>query len=128
MKLEGRNAVVTGGGSGIGRAISRRFSDEGAIVAVNDINQETAEKTVAELGSGIAAPADVADPDQVRTMFQGIGDQLGRVDVLVNCAGIGEVAGMDRDEMSRRGEQRISEIMSGGVKTHLDITREMADD
>ena len=58
MKLEGKRAVVTGGGSGIGRAIANRFTDEGATVAVNDINADTAEKTVAELGRGIAIPAD----------------------------------------------------------------------
>src|SRR5438093_3730510 len=99
MKLEGRNAVVTGGGSGIGRAIARRFADEGATVAVNDINTETAEKTVAELGSGIAVPADVADPVQVRSMLDEVAKQLGTLHVLVNCAGIGEVAGMDTEEL-----------------------------
>jgi 3-oxoacyl-[acyl-carrier protein] reductase len=128
MKLEGKHAVVTGGGSGIGRAIAKRFTEEGATVAVNDVNAETAEKTVAELGRGIAIPGDVAEVDQVRAMFEQVRQQLGSLDVLVNCAGIGEVAGMDREEMSRRAEQRISELMSGGVKTHLDVTRELADE
>jgi len=129
MKLEGKRVVVTGGGSGIGRAVARRFTDEGAAVAVNDINAETAEKTVAELGRGFAIPGDVANPDEVRGMFEQVGSQFGgSLDILVNCAGIGEVAGMDRDEMSRRAEQRVSELMSGGVKTHLDMTREMSDD
>src|SRR5437764_9387547 len=102
MKLEGKRAVVTGGGSGIGRAIAQRFTDEGATVAVNDINAETAEKTVAELGRGVAVPADVADVGQVGAMFEEIRSRLGSLDVLVNCAGIGEVSGMDREEMSRR--------------------------
>jgi 3-oxoacyl-[acyl-carrier protein] reductase len=128
MKLEGKHVVVTGGGSGIGRAIAKRFTDEGASVAVNDINAETAEKTVAELGRGVPIPGDVANVDDVLGMFEQVRTRFGALDVLVNCAGIGEVAGMDREEMSRRAEQRISELMSGGVKTHLDMTREMTDE
>src|SRR5437588_3608369 len=129
MKLEGKIALVTGGGSGIGRAISRRFAEEGATVAVNDINAETAEKTVAELGSGIAVPADVSDVSQVRSMFEEVSRQLGRLDVLVNCAGIGETEGFDREEMTQRAERRIAETMSGqGISTHIDSAMEMTDE
>src|SRR4051794_14713744 len=102
MRLDRKFALVTGGGSGIGRAVAQLFAREGATVAVNDINEETAEKTVAEIGSGVALPADVADADQVRSMFGRIVTEFGRLDVLVNCAGIGEVSGMDTQDMEAK--------------------------
>src|SRR5436309_1238141 len=111
--LKDRVALVTGGGSGIGRAVSKRFAEEGAAVAVNDINKEAAEKTVAELGSGIAVPADVADAGQIRTMFEEIDRQLGPVDVLVNCAGIAESKPGEGEEMETLITARMTEGMSG---------------
>jgi NAD(P)-dependent dehydrogenase (short-subunit alcohol dehydrogenase family) len=129
MKLEGKVALVTGGGSGIGRAVATLFAREGATVAVNDINEETAQKTVADIGSGIALAADVADPDSVRAMFAELDRQLGRIDVLVNCAGIGEVSPTDSSEMEQLITTRIAESMSGqGITTHMDRTREMSDE
>ncbi len=126
MKLEGRKVLVTGGGSGIGRAISLLFAQEGATVAVNDINAEAAQKTVAEIGSGIALPADVADEDAVVRMFGELRSQLGGLDVLVNNAGIAETSGMDRDEMEKRVMTFMSEAMSPeGVRTHMDVTVNM---
>ena len=101
MKLEGKIALVTGGGSGIGRAVSTLFAREGATVAVNDINEDTAQKTVADLGSGIAVPADVADSAQVGAMFGEVDRQLGTLDILVNCAGIAEVTPSDAAEMEQ---------------------------
>ena len=128
MKLEGKRALVTGGGSGIGRAIALLFAEEGAKVAVNDLNSETAQKTVAEIGAGLALPADVGDPDSVRSMFGEITSAFGGLDILVNNAGIGETTGVDRDETERMFMTRISEAMSPeGVKTHMDVTREMGD-
>ncbi len=129
MKLEGKIALVTGGGSGIGRAIAARFAQEGATVAVNDIDAEAAQKTVAEIGGGVAAPADVASVEQVRGMFERVASELGRLDVLVNCAGIGETEGFDREEMQQRAQARIAETMSGqGITTHIDAAMEMTDD
>ena len=63
--LEGQRAVVTGGGSGIGRATCRRMVEEGARVAVFDVNGEAAEAVAKEIG-GIAFAVDVGDPDAVR--------------------------------------------------------------
>ena len=60
MKLADRVALVTGGGSGIGRAICRLFAEEGATVLVNDIDPAAAEATVKMMGRGRALPADVA--------------------------------------------------------------------
>jgi 3-oxoacyl-[acyl-carrier protein] reductase len=126
MKLEGRKVLVTGGGSGIGRAISLLFAEEGATVAVNDINAEAAQKTVAEMGAGLAVPADVADEDAVVRMFEEIRSKFGGLDVLVNNAGIAETSGMDRDEMEQRVMTFMSEAMSPeGVRTHMDVTVNM---
>jgi 3-oxoacyl-[acyl-carrier protein] reductase len=128
MKLEGRRALVTGGGSGIGRAISLLFAEEGASVAVNDISAETAQKTVAEMGSGIAVPADVADSEAVGKMFDEIRARLGGLDVLVNNAGIAETSGMSKEDMEKRVTTFMSEAMSPeGVKTHMDVTVNMPD-
>jgi NAD(P)-dependent dehydrogenase (short-subunit alcohol dehydrogenase family) len=73
MKLKDRVALVTGGGSGIGRATSLLFAEEGARVVVNDVHLAAAEKTVQEMGAAgtdaCALVADVADSGQVRRMF-----------------------------------------------------------
>lgn len=89
--LEGKRIIVTGSGRGIGRAIARRLADEGAIVAVNDVDEDNARETVDIVrddgGDAIAAPADVTDLDDVREMVSDVVDELGGVDVLVNNAG-----------------------------------------
>jgi 3-oxoacyl-[acyl-carrier protein] reductase len=82
--LEGKTALVTGGGKGIGRAISLALGAMGAKVAVNYRSDKTAaEETAAALSGGTAHMADVGDPAQVEAMVKAIG----RVDILVNNAG-----------------------------------------
>jgi NAD(P)-dependent dehydrogenase (short-subunit alcohol dehydrogenase family) len=91
-----RVAVVTGAGSGLGRATAHRLADEGAHVAAVDLDGGAAEKTVAEIGErGTTARAyttDVSDPDQVRSTVDSAAADLGRPEVLVNAAGIGSFA------------------------------------
>jgi 3-oxoacyl-[acyl-carrier protein] reductase len=83
--LEGKTALVTGGGKGIGRAISRALAAKGAKVVVNyRSDRASAEETVASLDGAVAHQADVGDPAQVEAMIK----SLGRVDVLVNNAGM----------------------------------------
>jgi len=95
-RLDGRTAIVTGGGSGIGRAICRRFASDGASVVVADLVGERAEEVAAEVG-GRAVQADVtAAADVVRMTAE-----AGRVDVLVNNAGGGmadDLLEIDEDE------------------------------
>jgi 3-oxoacyl-[acyl-carrier protein] reductase len=93
-KLSDRVALVTGGGRGIGRAISLSLGREGADVAVNYTkHQAAAEEVVAELkGMGsraLAVAADVSQADQVQSMVRTVLDAWGHIDILVNNAGIG---------------------------------------
>jgi 3-oxoacyl-[acyl-carrier protein] reductase len=130
MKLKDRVALVTGAGSGIGRAIALRFASEGAVVVVNDLKIESAQKTVDELDGarGRAIAADVSDSGQVRAMFGLIERELGgTLDILVNNAGIAGSAD-DRERMRGLAETRVAETMAGEITTHWDITQNMTDE
>jgi NAD(P)-dependent dehydrogenase (short-subunit alcohol dehydrogenase family) len=84
--------VVTGAGSGIGRAAATLFAREGAAIAVIDLAEAAAKETAAQIagtgGRAMTAAADVSDPDQVGRAFEAILRDLGRVDVLYNNAGV----------------------------------------
>ena len=131
-KLTGRVALVTGGGSGIGRAVAVRFADEGAQVIVNDVNLEGAEETVRLMGGaerGYAVRADVAESAEVRRMFQEAERRYDRLDVLVNNAGIAEISPGRFEEVKGRYLKIMGEMMAGGPReTHLDVTCEMDDE
>ena len=125
MQLKDKIAIVTGGASGIGRAVTTRFAREGARVVIADANREGGERTARELGDAVTAIAtDVADSAQVAALFAEVDRRLGAVDVLVNNAGIGE---MD-PKLTERAEKVMQEVMSGGPRSSLEITRDMTDD
>lgn len=88
--LDGKVAIITGGGGGIGSATAERLALAGASVAVADIRQEAAEKVADQLvGQGLTARAfkvDMADPDQIAALDQQVADAFGSVDILVNNA------------------------------------------
>jgi 3-oxoacyl-[acyl-carrier protein] reductase len=132
MKLQDRIALVTGGGSGLGRAIALRFAEEGAHVVVNELRLGTAEQTVSEMkgpAGGRAIQADVADSAQVKAMFATIERELGVLDILVNNAGIAFGPGDDRAAIGQKAEGVIMEAVSGqGIQTHLDITQNLSDE
>src|SRR6266566_7462907 len=92
-ELEHKVAIVTGGGSGIGRAIALRFAGAGARVAVVDVVEPAAEQTVHEIaacGEGetsVAVPCDVSRQADVQAAFQELLRRCGTLDVLVNSAG-----------------------------------------
>ncbi len=91
MKLEGKVAIVTGGGQGIGQGIVHRLAEEGADVAVVDINRDTARKVADEVKAlgrkSLAIEADVTDSKQVDRLVQETIDTFGKIDILVNNAG-----------------------------------------
>ena len=84
--VEGRRAIVTGGGSGIGRATSRRLTEEGARVAVFDVDHESAVAVAKEI-DGVAFGVDVGDPDELRRCVDSAVDELGGISILYNNAG-----------------------------------------
>jgi 2-hydroxycyclohexanecarboxyl-CoA dehydrogenase len=86
MGLEGKIAIVTGAGQGIGRGIATKLAAEGATVVVTDINEDTAKETAATIG-GIGIRTDVTSRESVEAMVEQVMRQFGRIDVLVNNAG-----------------------------------------
>jgi len=87
MRFKDRVALVTGGGRGIGAATAQLFAQEGARVAVSDLDEGPA-REVAEPINGLAIACDVSKRDQVESMVERTVKELGRLDILVACAGI----------------------------------------
>jgi meso-butanediol dehydrogenase/(S,S)-butanediol dehydrogenase/diacetyl reductase len=84
--LDGQTAVVTGGGSGIGRATCRRMAEEGARVAVLDVEEDAAEAVAKEI-DGLAFGVDVGDPEAVRGVVDDAAARLGGLSIIYNNAG-----------------------------------------
>ena len=126
MSLEGRIAVVTGGGSGIGEAICHRLAADGARVAALDVRLDAARATIAAIGAGLAVHADVSDSAGVDDALAQVERELGPIDVLVNNAGAVGAAHLER-VMPLLETQRL-EALSGPVLTPLDALVRLSDD
>jgi 3-oxoacyl-[acyl-carrier protein] reductase len=123
MIRDGRVAIVTGGSRGIGRAVAMRLANEGANVAItyrsNDAAAEAAAEEVRTEGARCEIfQGDVASPDDVAALFEGVGEALGRVEILVNNAGL------TRDNlMMRMKESEFDEVLSTNLKGTYLCTR-----
>ena len=120
---DGRVAVVTGGGRGIGRAVAVRLANEGANVAISYRSNDTAAEEVAEEVRAAGAQCeifkgDVASPEDVDALFGGVRDSFGKIDILVNNAGL------TRDNlMMRMKESEFDEVLRTNLKGTYLCTR-----
>ncbi|RFS25145.1 SDR family NAD(P)-dependent oxidoreductase [Chitinophaga silvatica] len=115
FRLDNKTAVITGGGSGIGQAIATTFGAQGADVHIIELNEEggksTAEAIVAAGGKATVHGCNVADQAAVISVMEGITKKAGRLDILVNCAGIAHVGSLENTT-----EQDIDRVYQVNVK------------
>ncbi|MYH95244.1 MAG: SDR family oxidoreductase, partial [Acidimicrobiia bacterium] len=124
-RLDGKVALVTGGGGGLGTAISVLFASEGAKVVVQDLNEAaaaaTADQVIANGGEAMSAACDVSDSKAIEAMFADIDDRFGPVTVLVNNAGVDSTPGDGSGEGNTGGDRQIVDMSDDGWQRMLDI-------
>lgn len=117
FRLDGKHALITGAGSGIGEAIARLFAQQGAQVIVADLLSDAAQRVTNSIieSGGVAnsLELDVADEMQVGKGFADVADQYGRLDILVNNAGVSHVGNIL--ETSFEDWERVMSVNAGGV-------------
>lgn len=117
MRLESKVAIITGGGSGIGREAALLFAKEGAKVVVADVNEKGGEETAAEIkkngGDGFFAKLDVTNREQSRQVVKDSLGKYGRIDVLINNAGITQDALLSK--MTEEQWERVIDVNLKGV-------------
>ncbi|HUU16054.1 MAG TPA: SDR family NAD(P)-dependent oxidoreductase [Sedimentisphaerales bacterium] len=93
-RLDGKIAIVTGSGQGIGKAVALRLAEEGANVVAVDINSQTAERTAEEIRAlnrrALSYSIDVANVTEIQAMIDNAVAEFGRIDILVNAAGVAQ--------------------------------------
>jgi NAD(P)-dependent dehydrogenase (short-subunit alcohol dehydrogenase family) len=125
-RLEDKIALVTGSGAGIGRAIATIFAREGAHVFVADLDgdaaKEVADTIVKSNGAATPSTVDVTDTEQVKALMRAIGDAHGRLDVLVNNAGVGE-----RSDFRNLSDEAWNKVWSVNLDGTVRCAREAFD-
>jgi 3-oxoacyl-[acyl-carrier protein] reductase len=133
MKLQGRNAFITGAASGLGAEIALAFAREGAKVFVTDVDVEGAKRVAAQCSARAAgagsAVCNVADSGAVKDAFRAFDAQLGRLDILVNNAGIVHHDPDYVERVRRIPQAQLAEMLSGGgITTHFDLIENTTDE
>ena len=127
-RLQDKTICITGAARGLGAAIARRCAEEGAVVLLNDLSVDGVEAMGRELDARCYA-CDVSDSAAVDAMFQSIREDVGRLDVLINNAGISGSEGEDITERQQASLQRMDDIANGReISVHDDRTMELTDD
>ena len=130
MSLAGKNAVVTGGASGIGRGIALRLAREGANVAILDLNSAGAENVAAEIAAlgrkSVACQTDVANRAQVNVSIERVRKELGPVHILVNDAGIGKFVLLS-DMSEEAWDEMIATHLKGTFNCAKAVVQDMID-
>ena len=125
MTLEGKVAIITGAGQGIGKTTALRFARDGARVAVVEINEETGQSTTQEIekqgGEALFVKADVSDHADAQRMVQTVHDHFGRVDVLINNAGILRDA-----QLHKMAEDDFDAVINVNLKGTFNCTQAVA--
>ena len=128
-KLEGKVAVVTGGGKGIGAGISKRLAADGAAVVVNYASsaadaQTTVDAIAAASGKAIAVQGDVAERAQVTALFESARNAFGPVDILVNNAGVydfGPIEAVDEEHFDRQFNINVKGLLFATLEAVKDF-------
>lgn len=128
MKLQGKVALVTGSGDGLGRGIALAFVREGAKVVINDIVEARIQETLREVaklgGKGLGVQADVSSSKEVKAMFANILEKYGTLDILVNNA-----AKIDTSEKSMKARLELYKQRGTPVPIRsLEVTRNLTDE
>lgn len=132
MRFANKVAVVTGAGQGMGRAIAQRLVREGARVVAVDMKEAGARETIELAGgeaAGMAQVCNIADSAAVKQLFARVDEKYGRLDVLVNNAGIGSAKGDGFDKLLARMGERGQQLARSETPTvYPDITIDMEDE
>jgi 3-oxoacyl-[acyl-carrier protein] reductase len=126
MRLKDKVAIITGAGQGIGQATALKFAREGARVAVCDINREGVDSTlalvVAEGGEALGYLVDVTDKESIARMVEGVMGAWGRIDTLVNNAGIVQDA-----QFKKMTDDQFERVIDVNLKGVYNVTKAVVD-